>query len=249
MTVEGHEVALILIDIWDKHWCSGMEKRGEILAKKINQLLPAVRANGVRVIHCPAGCSAFYKDNDRRKAFLNAPPQIGNPASGTIAALPTDDKVPEITWNSWREPPPGFQWPLKQDDCDGTRTDNRWTREHPFIEIRDPDIVAFENESYRILRFLRGRNIKHLVYAGAATNECVLYTRNTSMHYLKKLATAVSGAAVQCYVARDLTDSMYVPPRDRPTEVHDSGTVGTVAYMEKVLAVPSILSADLAVAT
>jgi nicotinamidase-related amidase len=249
LSVDGGEVALILIDVWDKHWCSGMEKRGEILAKKINQLLPAVRANGVRVVHAPSECAGFYQDNDRRNAFLNAPVRRDSPGSGSISALPTDDKVPAITWNGSHPAPDGFVPPLKQDGCDGTNTGHHWSREHPFVGIVDPDIVAFENESYRIVSFLRGRNIKYLVYSGAATNECVLYTRNTSIYYMKKLIAAATGAGVQCYLARDLTDTMYVPPADRPFESHDSGTAGTVHYIESSLAVPSILSADLAVPT
>ena len=46
--VEGHEVALILIDLWERHHCIPIEIRTGILAKKINQLLPAMRGNGIR---------------------------------------------------------------------------------------------------------------------------------------------------------------------------------------------------------
>jgi hypothetical protein len=258
--VEGNEVALILIDLWDVHWCSTMETRAELLAKKINQLLPAMRKNGVCIIHAPAMVGQFYEkeENDkngflRRQAFLNA--QLSATDKRKIRELRTDEQVQEITWNPSPKPSPA-NWaaPLQQDGCDGvdfrsaTPKTPHWppTRQHLWIEIDEPDIVANENESYRILMFLRSRYIRHLVFAGCATNECVLYTRNTSIHYMKQLMTAFSVSEITCYLARDLTDTMYEKPRNAPSyEVHDSGTAATVTWIERHLKVASILSSDL----
>jgi nicotinamidase-related amidase len=269
--VEGHEVALILIDLWERHHCIPMEIRGAILAKKVNQLLPTMRGNGIRIIHAPSlrakesgfapASGKFYEleKNDPngfrcRKAFLDA--QVSPPEKGLIRDLQTDDKMSQIWWNPDGKkdvPSPGLQlwvYPLRQDGCDGASDwAGHWPpdREHPSIQIKEPDIVAYENESYRILRFLRGRNIKHLVFAGCATNECVLHSRNTSIYYMTQLMAAFSGPTITFYLARDLTDTMYAPPQSNaaPTDVHDSGTAGTVTWIERNLKVASILSSDL----
>jgi len=266
--VEGSQVALILIDLWEVHWCSTMEARTGLLAKKVNQLLPAMRDNGVRIIHAPSlrdppnfypGSGKFYEkeENDkngflRRQAFLNAP----TPDKRKIRELPTDEQVPQITWNEGKKTAPAnWAYPLQQDGCDGTDRrsnpnpkDQHWPpyRQHPSIQIDNPDIVANETESYRILMFLRARSIKHLVFGGVATNECVVWTRNTSIYWMQKLITAVSGSPITCYLARDLTDTMYVKPNNAPSwEVHDSGTAATVTWIERNLKVASILSSDL----
>ena len=34
MTVDGSEVALILIDIWNNHWCPSIKKQTALLAKQ-----------------------------------------------------------------------------------------------------------------------------------------------------------------------------------------------------------------------
>jgi nicotinamidase-related amidase len=266
--VEGSEVALILIDLWEKHWCSTMEIRSAILAKKVNQLLPAMRKNGICIIHAPslrdppaylAGSGKFYEkeQNDkngfqRRQAFLGGPAASGK----KISDLPTDDKLSQIWWNEKKDRPyPGLQlwvYPLRQDGCDGINRgcgpNEHWPpyRQHPSIQIDNPDIVANENESYRILMFLRSRNIKHLVYAGVATNECVIHSRNTSIYYMQQLVAAFSGPEIKFYLARDLTDTMYKTPPNAPQyEVHDSGTAATVTWIERNLQVASILSSDL----
>jgi hypothetical protein len=153
--VEGHEVALILIDLWERHHCIPMEIRGAILAKKVNQLLPTMRGNGIRIIHAPSlrakesgfapASGKFYEleKNDPngfrcRKAFLDA--QVSPPEKGLIRDLQTDDKMSQIWWNPDGKkdvPSPGLQlwvYPLRQDGCDGA---SDWTghwppdREHP----------------------------------------------------------------------------------------------------------------------
>lgn len=43
--------ALIIMDMWDKHWCKTMTHEGDILAKKINEFAQIFRARGGVVIH------------------------------------------------------------------------------------------------------------------------------------------------------------------------------------------------------
>jgi hypothetical protein len=49
MTVDGSEVALILIDIWNNHWCPSIKKQTALLAKQVQSLLPSIRENGAAI--------------------------------------------------------------------------------------------------------------------------------------------------------------------------------------------------------
>src|SRR5712692_8944440 len=63
----GPETAIILCDVWDKHWCNNATQRCDRLAKRMPPLLAALRAKGVTVIHAPSDCMDFYKDAPQRK--------------------------------------------------------------------------------------------------------------------------------------------------------------------------------------
>ena len=227
-------------------------------------LLPSIRENGVRIIHSPSNCLDHYNtdpqslDYIRRDAFYHGPVDPSKPQSLKINELNRDPCDPESKWDLvWPPELAGEKYktlnpdPNREDKnilCEEPNDRNKlksiwqWTREHWDIEIKVPDVVAFENESFRILKFLEARNIKHLVYAGTATNYCVLWSRYTSMYYLNKLARNKK-VPLQLYLARDLTDSAYMPAA-ASIETHDVGTVETVGVIE-MLGFPSILSSRL----
>ena len=262
--VDGSSVAVILIDIWDNHWCKGMATRGLVLAKKVNSLLPTMRNSGIRIIHSPSSCRPYYTnpehtsdlhlDYKRYMDFLNSK-DFGKPTKDF-----PDDGAFGLWSHGWNGgAPPGFLYPLKQDGCETGQTNKtqNWTKETDIINIIGADVVAFEDESWRILNWLAERRLNHLVYAGAATNECVIHTRNTSLYWMMRLyekykSELPSDFNLKFYLARDLTDSMYVPPSKTntfPFPCHDDGTVDTVNWIELNLGVPSILSSDLCVVT
>src|SRR5947209_1438619 len=49
----ARETALIICDMWDKHWCPSASKRCDALARRAAPVLAAARAAGVLVIHAP----------------------------------------------------------------------------------------------------------------------------------------------------------------------------------------------------
>ena len=67
------KTAVILCDIWDKHWCESATKRCDVLAKKTEKVVAALRKKGVTIIHAPSDTMAFYKDSPQRKAILALP--------------------------------------------------------------------------------------------------------------------------------------------------------------------------------
>ena len=62
------ETAVILCDIWDKHWCQAATTRCDALAKRAEPVVAALRKKGVTVIHAPSDTMAYYKDAPQRKA-------------------------------------------------------------------------------------------------------------------------------------------------------------------------------------
>ena len=63
----GSDTAIILCDVWDKHWCHSATERCGELAKQMVPLLTDLRAKGVTVIHAPSDTMDFYKDAPQRK--------------------------------------------------------------------------------------------------------------------------------------------------------------------------------------
>ncbi|MGH2346276.1 MAG: isochorismatase family protein, partial [Chloroflexota bacterium] len=111
------QTALVLCDVWDKHWCRGANERLDALLPRLNQVAGALREAGILIVHAPSDTVTFYDGTPARQRALDVS-RIEPPA-----AVPHDD-------------PP---LPIYDDDggCD-TPPDtehNVWTRQHPAIEI------------------------------------------------------------------------------------------------------------------
>src|SRR5712672_3229433 len=71
--VPAAEVAIIICDMWDKHWCDGATERCGALAEKMAPVIDAARAKGVQIIHAPSETMNFYKDTVQRRRVIRAP--------------------------------------------------------------------------------------------------------------------------------------------------------------------------------
>jgi hypothetical protein len=100
------ETAIIICDVWDKHWCESATKRCDALAKKMAPVIDAARAKGVLIIHAPSECMDFYKDTPQRRMMEKltkvAPPK---PLDLTEPPLPIDDSDGAATTCRRRSPP------------------------------------------------------------------------------------------------------------------------------------------------
>ena len=209
------ETAILLCDVWDMHWCRGASARVDELAPKMDAVVKAARDRGVQIIHSPSDTLFFYIDTPQRKRMQDAPHA---------------DKPP---LKSIEEPP------LPIDDSDGgcdtddERQYSAWTRQHPAVEIAEPDGISDNgDETYN---FLVHRGIQNIIYMGVHTNMCVL-GRSFAIRNMTRLG-------MNCYLIRDLTDAMY-DPKDRPYVSHEEGTELVVQHIEKYWC-PSLLSEDL----
>lgn len=212
----ARQTALLLCDVWDHHWCRGAEERLADLLPRMNEVVQAVRARGVHIIHAPSETMAFY---------------AGTPARERILAIPLV------------EPPPDREHadpPLPIDDSDGGCDSGEppwhraWTRQHPAIVIdQERDVIA--DEGPLIYSYLRHRQIEYLLVMGVHTNMCVL-NRPFAIKQMVRWG-------VDVMLVRDLTDTMYNPMRP-PYVSHEEGTRLVVEFIEKFWC-PTIVSADL----
>jgi len=206
--------AILICDMWDKHWCRFASERCEAIAKRMNGVVKAARDKGVQIIHAPSDTMSFYADTPQRRRMQLAP-EVKPPE-------PLD--LPER--------------PLPIDASDGGCPDDdvqygAWTRQSPHIEIGAFDGISDDGrEAYN---FLYREGIEHLIIMGVHTNMCIL-GRSFAIRQMKRWG-------VQCYLLRDLTDTMY-DPADPPYVSHDEGTELMVQHIEKYWC-PSMLSGGL----
>ena len=210
------ETAVILCDIWDKHWCDSATKRCDVLAKKAEAVVSALRKKGVTVIHAPSDTMAFYKDTLQRKAIL-ALPKVLTPKNRAVTepALPIDDSDSGC------------------DDDPPAKNYRAWTRQHPAITVAEGDFVS--DNGQEVYNLLKKRGIKNLLVMGVHTNMCVL-NRTFAIKQMTRWG-------IRCVLVRDLTDAMY-NPKMRPKVSHEAGTELVIGHIEKWWC-PTCLSGDL----
>ena len=209
------ETAILLCDVWDKHWCRGATERVAAMAPRMNSVVKAARENGVQIIHSPSDTLDLYADTPYRQR---------------IASFPRIDPPEPLEL-----PDP----PLPIDDSDGGCDTGEkpwhkaWTRQHSAIEITGDDVIS--DDGQEIYSFMHQLGVRNLIIMGVHTNMCVL-GRSFGIKQMTKWG-------VRCMLVRDLTDAMYNPER-APYVSHETGTELVVEYIEKHWC-PSVLSKDI----
>ncbi len=220
---EPKQTAIIICDMWDKHWCGGATQRVGELAPRMDKVIAEARARGVFIIHSPSECMDFYKGTPQRLRAQSAPEVKNQPK--------------EIA--NWCHRIPG-EPALPVDDSDGGCDDaspdkehRAWTREHPAIHIADEDAVS--DSGKEIWNLLEARGITNVLVMGVHTNMCVL-GRPFGLRQMAKNGKNV-------VLVRDLTDAMYNPKR-APFVSHRRGTELIIEHIENYVC-PSVTSAEL----
>jgi nicotinamidase-related amidase len=207
--------AIIVCDMWDKHWCGGANARVADLARRMDPVLRQARAAGMLIIHAPSDTMEFYKDYPQRKLVLAAA-KVTPPADLKISdpPLPIDDS---------------------DGGCDtpGDHEHQAWTRENSALSIGPADAIS--DNGGEIYNLLREKGIRNLFVMGVHANMCIL-NRSFAIRQMTRWG-------IRCVLVRDLTDAMY-NPKSRPFVTHAAGTDLVVEHIEKYWC-PSTLSSDL----
>lgn len=207
--------ALIVCDMWDKHWCGGANVRVAALVKKLEPVLETARRHGMIIVHAPSETMSFYANTPQRQRMLSLPAFVPPKEMNiTSPPLPIDDS---------------------DGGCDtpGDKEHRTWTREHPGLKIAPEDFIS--DNGREIYNLLRSRGIETLFYTGVHANMCIL-NRTFAIKQMTKWG-------MRCILLRDLTDAMY-GPQDAPHVSHQQGTELVVEYIEKYWS-PTALSGEL----
>jgi len=207
--------AVVICDMWDKHWCQGATARVAEMAPRMNQVIAELRRRGALIIHCPSETMDFYRTAPGRRLAQGAPkvdlqaimqqclsrrPQIEPP-------LPIDDSdggcddVPRCQEGKWPPYP--------------------WSRQIATLQVEDGDAITDSAEAYYLMH---QRGITNVMVMGVHENMCVL-GRPFAIRQMVKLGQNV-------VLMRDLTDTMY-NSRRRPWVDHFTGTDLVCWHIEK----------------
>jgi nicotinamidase-related amidase len=209
------DTAIIITDMWDKHWCRGATLRVAEIARKMEPLLQKARASGLLVIHAPSDTMSFYANTPGRRLAEDAP-HFAPPEELVVhdPPLPIDDT---------------------DGGCDtpGDKEHRAWSRETPLLTIARDDVIS--DSGAEIYNVLRQHHIDTVFFMGVHANMCIL-NRTFGIRQLSKWG-------VRCVLVRDLTDAMY-HSASRPYVSHAAGTELVIEYIERYWA-PTVTSAQM----
>ena len=222
---DARETAVVICDMWARHWCDGACLRGAEMAPRMNALVCEARRRGALVVHSPSGAMGLYADHPARKRAQDAP---------KAANLP--DGIAD--WCHQIEAEKRGDYPIDQSDggCDDEpRCPDREMDVHQaaVLEIRDEDAIS--DSGVECWNLFEQRGIKNVILVGVHTNMCVL-GRPFGLRNMVRFGKNV-------LLVRDLTDTMY-NSRMKPFVSHVRGTELILEHIEKFVC-PTITSSDL----
>ena len=206
LRVDPARVAVVVCDMWNRHWCKTLQARSAALVPRMNRALDAARSLGMAVVFMPSETLAAYKDHPRRKA-ARALPKHPLPKPGAFAPP---------------RPQGGGCVCGPKRPCKANRA---WTAQHPGLKIGERDFLSDRAEE--LYSLCKQRGVTHVLYMGVHANMCVLY-RPFGMVNMTRYG-------LRCVLVRDLTDAATGNDPARGLSP-DSGTAAVIAHIERHVA-------------
>ena len=163
------QAALVVVDVWDRHYIKDPEERAEvIIQEKIRPLVAACRKSGLQIVHAPSPshakkCAAWVgagKENTRPV----------NPPAGK-ATTSTEKPWPPGEFRSKSGPYKAYARPQEPMAADRARI-LKGICIHPDVRPEGSDVVVATGQELH--EFCRRRGILFLFYIGFNTNTCIL---------------------------------------------------------------------------
>ncbi len=160
MQLAVEQTALVLVDLWNVHFIeSWIERAKRVTVDCVVPVIDAARRRGVTIVHAPSPPVAEKYIQLQR----HEPPQRSVPP----AWPPADFRTREGDYAVYRGPRSqlpgiGVHWDKLASQLDMS----------PTIDVQDDDFVIATGT--QLHQLLMDRRIFHLLYAGFATNWCVL---------------------------------------------------------------------------
>jgi nicotinamidase-related amidase len=220
----AEETALIVCDMWDRHWCGDATNRVAEMAPHLNESINIARDKGILIVHSPSSTIDYYKNYPGRKLALKY-------KSKNLTKLISDSKL-DTELNA--------DWPFKISNggCmpspgDAGVDQQVWTKQISTIEISDNDAIS--DSGLEIGSLFAKKGIKNVILTGVHTNMCVI-GRSFGLRNMERLGMNV-------VLMRDMTDTMY-DSTSEPYVSHFTGNSLMCEYIEKYVC-PTMVSSDL----
>jgi trehalose utilization protein len=204
--VHPAHVGIVVVDMWNYHWCKTAAMRVAALVPRMNLALDAARKLGMTVMLCPSDVVDNYA-GWRQREIIFALPKHPVPALARIDCPPAPD-------------PGGCACGRKR--C---VVNYGWDAMNPNLGIADTDLMPDTLQD--VYSICKERGLTHLIYMGVHTQVCLL-GKPMGLRNLK-------AAGLRCILARDLTDAHpgYDPATGLTPE---SNTATVVQHFERYLA-------------
>ncbi|MBL7700055.1 MAG: isochorismatase family protein [Chitinophagaceae bacterium] len=217
------ETAIIICDMWNRHWCKGATARVAEMTPRLNEVITAARSKGMLIVHAPSDCIDYYKGHPARKRVLKY----------------SSKKYEKRIDNSILDSEKDAVWPIDQSDegCDDAIKCQLVKFSKKEIEglLIDEEKDAISDSGAEMAALFDKKGIKNVILTGVHTNMCII-GRTFGLRSMVRLGKNVM-------LMRDMTDAMY-NSKMHPVVNHFTGVSFMVEYIEKYVC-PTILSTDL----
>ncbi|MDR3232806.1 MAG: chitobiase/beta-hexosaminidase C-terminal domain-containing protein [Planctomycetaceae bacterium] len=174
------KTAIIVIDMWNSHWCMTTSERVSAMVPRMNAVLNIARSLGMQIVWNPTDVVTTYSGYPQYEKAV-AVEQRKTPEMRE--ALRVEFTVPVGGCMCG----PGFR-------CGGNYG---WDGMHPDLLIGDDDLISSSTDE--IYTLLSDKGITDIIYMGVATNICV-FGKPGALSFMWK-------AGFNCMLARDLNDA------------------------------------------
>eukprot|EP01062_Namystynia_karyoxenos_P058632 TRINITY_DN50151_c0_g1_i1.p1 TRINITY_DN50151_c0_g1~~TRINITY_DN50151_c0_g1_i1.p1 ORF type:complete len:276 (+),score=79.94 TRINITY_DN50151_c0_g1_i1:94-921(+) len=204
------QTAIVVVDMWDKHWCPSATTRVAEIASPMEQFVEAARGFGLTVVWAPSDVTDFYTGTPARSNTLALP----------NATLPNATKVTQPTL------------PLSTNTRAGCDTNGQehqaWKRQIATLVIHDTDfLISAQAGTQELWNIISARGLRNLIYLGVHENMCIL-----GRPFAIEKVHSWGWTKENTVVVRDLVDVMYTP-EDPPYVSHARGLQIHTDYVER----------------
>lgn len=197
------QTALVLVDVWQRHYLKDTEKRTEeIIDNKLVPLITACRKSGMEVIHTPSAPTAHAHPN-----WINLP--INQPRQLHADWPPADFRSLNGPFAAYRRP---------TEPREKERQNLPTLRIHPKVAPTTKEAVIATGDELHL--YCKQKGILFLFFAGFNTNACVLRNDYATIKMSEK--------GYQVLLVRDCTTGM----ETRETQATMSQTLGAILHLE-----------------
>lgn len=209
----AEQTAVIICDMWDRHWCRGASARVNEMAPEMDKVVRALRDRGCLIAHAPSGTMPFYRQHPARIRTLQlAEDQKLTVSSAGLKQLAAEPSIPVD--------PNRIECDCGQIKC---RQHEPWQRQINAIHIADQDLIG---EGSELLKAFIRLSVRDVLVMGVHTNICVVGRdfgiRSLIRHGFRPL------------LVRDLTDCM-APHDEFPFVSHFDALDYVIYHIETYL--------------